>query len=72
MSACIHSLRGQMFTPLYELGGKCPHSCFKAGGQCPRGQMSGSPAIVFNTNVVLTSMAVFSTYAVLTPVTYAF
>ena len=30
------------------------------------------PAIVFNTSVVLTSVAVFSAYAVLTPVTYAF
>ena len=33
MSTFIHSLRGQMSTPLYELGGKCPHMQFLGRGQ---------------------------------------
>ena len=33
MSTFIHSLRGQMSTPLYELGGKCPHMKFLGRGQ---------------------------------------
>ena len=28
MSTSIHSLRGQMFTPFYELGGQFPHMQF--------------------------------------------
>ena len=33
MSTSIHSLRGQIFTPFYELGGKCPHMQFLGRGQ---------------------------------------
>ena len=33
MSTSIHSLRGQMFTPFYEFGGKCPHMQFLGRGQ---------------------------------------
>ena len=33
MSTSIHSLRGPMFTPFYELGGKCPHMQFLGRGQ---------------------------------------
>ena len=29
----IHALRGQIFTPLYELRGKCPHMQFLGRGQ---------------------------------------
>ena len=32
MSTSIHSLRGQMFTLFYELGGKCPHMQFLGRG----------------------------------------
>ena len=31
MSVFINSLRGQMSTLLYELGGKCSHSSFRQG-----------------------------------------
>ena len=37
MSTFIHSLRGQMSTPLYELGGKCPHMQFLGRGQMCEG-----------------------------------
>ena len=33
MSTFIPSLRGQMSTSLYELGGKCPHMQFLGRGQ---------------------------------------
>ena len=44
MSTFIHSLRGQMSTLLYELGGKCPHMQFAVlgRGQMSVGQISGS------------------------------
>ena len=44
MSTIIHSLRGQMSTLLYEIGGKCPPLQFLGRGQSPRGQISGSLA----------------------------
>ena len=37
MSTFIHSLRGEMSTPLYELGGKCPHMQFLGRGQMSEG-----------------------------------
>ena len=37
MSTFIHSLRGQMSPPLYELGGKCPHMQFLGRGQMSEG-----------------------------------
>ena len=37
MSTFIRSLRGQMSTPLYELGGKCPHLQFLGRGQMSEG-----------------------------------
>ena len=37
MSTLIHSLRGQMSTPLYELGGKCPYMQFLGRGQMSEG-----------------------------------
>ena len=33
MSTFIHSLRGQMSTPLFELGGECPHLQLLGRGQ---------------------------------------
>ena len=37
MSTFIHSLRGQMSTPLFELGGKCPHMQFLGRKQMSEG-----------------------------------
>ena len=37
MSTFIHSLRGQMSTPLYELRGKCPHMQILGRGQMSEG-----------------------------------
>ena len=45
MSTFIHSLRGQMSTLLYELGGKCPHMHFWQGANVRGGKC---PAPVFN------------------------
>ena len=45
MSTFIHSLRGQMSTPLYELGGKCPHIQFLSRGQMSEGANVRIPKI---------------------------
>ena len=42
MSTILHLLRGQMSSPVYHLGGKCPHIPFFTGGQMSEGEMSGS------------------------------
>ena len=45
MSTFIHSLRGQMSTPLYELGGKCLHMQFLGRGQMSKGANVRPPTI---------------------------
>ena len=55
MTTFVHSLRGQMSTPLYELGGKCPHMTvmqFLGRGQMSEGAnvwLQNLTKLIFNT-----------------------